>query len=67
MSKRRWTLDEAVTFLHDLQAHLRTNKVPYYVGLSGSVLYGETRTSEKDIDVVVYPSNARRPDEEMLN
>lgn len=63
---KRWTLEEAIVFLHDLQEHLREKNVPYFVGLSGSVLYGETRSSDKDIDVIVYPRDSTKPDEAAL-
>lgn len=53
-----WNLEEVVTFLHDLQAHFRLHKILYSVGLTGSVLYGPTRSSEKGLDIVVYPKDS---------
>lgn len=60
----RWTLEEAVSFIHDLQAFLLAENVPYYLGLTGSVLYGEMRSSAKDVDIIAYPTTASEPDED---
>lgn len=60
--RRRWTLDAAVTFLHDLQAMLLRDGIPFYVGLTGSVLYGSTRSSSKDLDIICYPTSTQKSD-----
>ncbi len=64
MAEKVWTLEQAVTFIHELQTCFLHDSVPYYVGLTGSVLYGASRSSEKDLDIILYPTSSREPDEQ---
>jgi predicted nucleotidyltransferase len=50
-----WTLDEAATFCHDLLPAVKA--VGYYVGVTGSVLYGDARASSHDLDLIIYPTS----------
>ena len=53
MSKRSWTLDEALSFIRDLSGALLPHG--WGVGLCGSVL--TKGCSRKDLDIIIFPQD----------
>lgn len=58
----KWTLEEAQTFLRNLSGHIATSG--YEVALAGSVL--KKGSSEKDLDVVLFPKTTARYNRRVL-